>query len=77
MFKDFFNSIKFRCYHYSAPLEYPHGKMKSISIVDYREGGRHDWIICLISFTDGYMGSYSFDADKYAYDMFLKLKPYK
>ena len=74
LLQDYFNSIIGKCFHYSSPLEYPHGRMVAIVPAEYRGGFYEDTLICYISFTDGYMGSYSYRADKELARIFKNLK---
>ena len=74
LLQDYFNSIIGKCFHYSNDLDYPHGKMVAIVPVEYRGGFYFDTLICYVSFTDGYMGSYSFKADNELRKMFKALK---
>lgn len=75
--KSYFKSIVGKCFHLSTPLDYPHGKMVAIVPVEYREDTPYSpMLICYVSFTDGYMGSYSYYADDVLYNHFKKLNPY-
>ena len=77
--EEYFKSIIGKCFHYSSPngLEYPHGQMVSIVPTEYREDFPYGpMLICYISFTDGYMGSYSYRADNLLASHFQDMKPY-
>lgn len=77
--KDYFESIIGKCFHYELPngLEYPHGKMKAIVVAEYREDMPYGpMVICYISFTDGYMGSYSYRAGNMLKSFFQDLIPF-
>ena len=74
LLQDYFKSIIGKCFHFSSDLEYPHGKMVAIVPTEYRGGFYFDELVCHVSFTDGYMGSYSYRADKELARMFKNLK---
>ena len=75
----FFQKILGNCYRYQNELAYPHGRMRAIRpyryepeelINGYRQRAT---LYCMISFTDGYMGDYSFTADSALMEEFKNL----
>lgn len=76
--RDYFLAHKWECRHFQNNyLDYPHGKPISIRMVDFTEDANtQDTIICLIAFTDGFMGSYSYTADEHFKQWWDGLKKY-
>ena len=81
--EDFFRSIIGKCYHYHDELAYPHGRTKSIRPYRYvgrekdSDGGTYmPYLSYMISFTDGYIGDYTFSAYEETMRMFKSLKRY-
>lgn len=78
----FFRGILGICYHFQNELAYPHGRVKAIRPYRYNEEilmngyRRRAELRCMISFTDGYIGDYTYTADTALVEMFKGLKKY-
>ena len=70
--EQFVRKHKGECRHIENSLDYPNGKMVAITIID----SYNNDIICLISFTNGYMGSYSYRLDELFKEWWNGLKQY-
>lgn len=67
-----------RVFHYDNGLTYPHGRTKAIR--PYRfircKNDRKGLLLCMVSFTDGYIGDYTYSIDEGLVLTFKNLKIY-
>ena len=67
-----------RVFHYQNGLTYPHGTTKAIRPYLFCRGknGHKGYLCCMVSFTDGYIGDYSYTIDEGLVLTFKKMKVY-